>query len=84
MEELLVLLHQRVLRLDQNAHQRVLVEVVHDAHDGQTADELGDQAELQQVLGKHVGEEAADFFALVPPADVGTEADARGCRRAPR
>ena len=75
-EELLVLLHQRVLRLDEDAHQRVLVEVVHDADDGQPADELGNQTELQQVFGQHVGEEAPSLVVVVAAADVGAEADA--------
>ena len=52
LEELLVLLQQRVLRLDEDADQRVLVEAVHRADDRQPADELGDQPELQQVLGQ--------------------------------
>src|SRR5439155_2666037 len=75
-EELLVLLHQRVLRLDENAHQRVLVEVVHDADDRQPADELRDQPELQEVLGQHVGQEAAGLLEVVLATDVGAEADA--------
>ena len=58
LEELLVLLQQRVLRLDEDAHQRVLVEVVDGADDGEPADELGDQPELQQVLGQHAAEHA--------------------------
>ena len=59
LEELLELLQQRVLRLHEDAHQRVLVEVVHGADDGETADELRDQAELQQVLGQHAAEQGS-------------------------
>src|SRR5215471_8714882 len=75
LEELLVLLQQRVLRLDEDADERLLIEAVHGADDGQTADELGDQPELQQVLGQHVGEDRAEVL-LLRLADVGAEADA--------
>ena len=57
--DLLVLLDQGVLRLDQDAHERLLVEVRHGADDRQPADELGDETELQQVLGQHVAEQLA-------------------------
>ena len=75
LEELLVLLEQRVLRLDEDAHERVLVEVVHRADDRQPADELGDEPELQQVFGQDAGEQPADVL-LVGLADVGAEANA--------
>ena len=51
LEQALVLLDQRVLRLLQDPLQRVLVEVLERREHRQAADELGDQAELQQVLG---------------------------------
>src|SRR5262249_33743739 len=75
-EELLVLLHQRVLRLDEDPHERVLVEVVHDTDDGQAADELGDQTELQQVLGQYVGKQATELVVVIASANVRAEADA--------
>ena len=83
-EELLVLLHQRVLRLDEDAHERVLVEVVHDADDREAADELGDEPELEEVLGQHVGEQARRAPGVVAAADVGAEADAAVADAAPR
>ena len=50
-EQLLILLHQRVLRLDQDLDQGFLVEVLERGDHRQAADELGDQAELEQILG---------------------------------
>ena len=52
LEELLVLARERVLGLGQDAHEVVLVQVVDRADDRQAADELGDQAEVEQVLGQ--------------------------------
>src|SRR5437588_1502235 len=75
LEELVVLLHQRVLRLDEDAHERFLVEVRHRADDGQPADELGDQPELEEILGKHLRQDRAEVL-LLRAADVGAEADA--------
>ena len=46
-----ILLHQRVLRLDKDFDQRLFVEVHQRGDHRQAADEFGDQAELQQVLG---------------------------------
>src|SRR5215203_3665048 len=51
LEEALVLLHERVLGLLEDALQRHLVEVLERGNDWQTADELGDEAELEKVLG---------------------------------
>ena len=50
-EQLLVLLGQRVLRLGEHADQRFLVERRQGADHRQAADELGDHAELDQVVG---------------------------------
>ena len=50
LEQALVLLDQRVLRLGQDLHQRRLVEVFERRDHRQTADEFRDQAELQQVF----------------------------------
>src|SRR5207237_1511656 len=72
LEELAVLLHQGVLGLDEDAHERLLVEVRHGADDRQAADELGDQTELQQVLGQDLGEDDAEVL-LVRAANVGAE-----------
>src|SRR5262245_21795952 len=75
LEELLVLLQQRVLRFDEDADERLLVEAVHGADDREAADELGDQPELQEILGEHPGEDHAEVL-LVRLANVGAEADA--------
>ena len=45
------------------------------ADDRQAADELGDEAELEQVLGQDVAEQVAEVL-LAGLADVGAEADA--------
>ena len=46
-------------RLGQDLDQRVPVELADRGDDRQPADELGDQPELQQVLGQHLGEQVA-------------------------
>ena len=47
LEQPLILLHQRVLRLGQDLDQRLLVEILERRNDRQPADELGDEAVLQ-------------------------------------
>ena len=59
LEHLAVLLDQRVLRLGEDLDQRLAIEAAHRADHRQAADELGDQAELEQVLGQHLGEQLA-------------------------
>ncbi len=59
LEQPLILLDQRVLRLGQDLHQRVLVEILQRRDDRQTADEFRDQAELQQILRLDVAEDFA-------------------------
>ena len=73
-EDPLVLLGQGVLRLDEDLHQRFLEQRRHRAHDGQAADELGDQAELDQVLGEHVAQDLAVVAVLA--VHLGAEPDA--------
>src|SRR5205085_11091267 len=73
-EQLGILLHQRVLRLDQDLDQGLFVEVHQGRNDRQAADELGDQAEFQQVLGLAVFQRLARL-ALVRSGDVRAEAD---------
>src|SRR5690606_6605094 len=75
LEELLVLLDEGVLGLDQEADERLAVEVRHRAHHGEADDELGDQAELQQGLREDLVEDRAEVL-LVRLPDVGTEAHA--------
>ena len=58
-EEALVLLHQRVLGLGEDAHEVFLGELLDVSHDGQAAHELGDHAEVVEVLGQHLREQLA-------------------------
>lgn len=57
-EEFLILLDQGVLRLAENVDERGHIERLEGGGDGQTADEFGDHAELDQIfrlnLRKHV------------------------------
>src|SRR6185436_8790527 len=53
LEEFLELLHQAVLRLGQDVDESFLVELVERGEHGKTADELGDEPELQEVLRLH-------------------------------
>ena len=76
LEQALVLLGQGVLRLGQDLHQGLLVEVLEGGDDRQTADEFWDQAVLQQILGLDLGQQLAGRLVL-GRADVGAEADRR-------
>src|SRR5205814_9397106 len=75
LEHLLVLLDERVLGLDQDADQRFLVEAGDRADHRQAADELGDEAELEQVLGEDVLQHRS-LVLLAGSLDLGPEADA--------
>src|SRR5262245_9259081 len=75
-EVLLVLLDDRVLRLFEDADERRVVEVVQRGDDGEPADELGDEAVAQQVLGLDHREQVADAPLRVT-LDLGAEAHAR-------
>src|ERR1700722_2892644 len=59
LEQPLILLDERVLWLGQNLLQGVLVEILKGSDDGQTADELGNEAEFQQVLRLDLAEHFA-------------------------
>ena len=65
---------QRVLRLVEDADQRGAVEVVHAGDDRQPADELGDHAVLEQVLGHDLAEDVVGVD-LVLGVQHGAEAD---------
>src|SRR6478609_3984929 len=65
LEHLLVLLHERVARHREDVDERLLVERRERRQDGQPADELGDEAELQQVLGHDVLEAVAEVLGVV-------------------
>src|SRR5438874_5558544 len=75
LEELAVLLDQRVLRFDEDADEGFLVEVRDGADDRQPTDELGNESELQEIFWQHLFEDGADVF-LVRTTDVGAEPDA--------
>src|SRR3954454_352963 len=74
-EYLAVLLDERVLRFGEDLDQCVTIETAHRADHRQTADELGDQTELQQVLRQHLGEQLAGVLVSLA-ADGAVEADA--------
>src|SRR2546422_680273 len=73
LEQLLMLLDQRFLRLGQDVDERVLAELGQRRDHGQPADELRDQPELQQILGLHLVQPLA-LGALGAPGDVRVEA----------
>src|SRR5579884_174921 len=73
LEELLVLAREGILRLAEDAHQGRLVELLQRGNHGQPPDELGDQPELQQVLGLHLLEELP-HGPLVLATDIGAKA----------
>ena len=58
-EEALELLDERVARLGQDRDEILMGELVDGRHDRQAADELGDQAVLDEVLGQALLEELA-------------------------
>ena len=74
LEDRLVLPDQAVLGLVEDAHQRRLVELLERRDHRQAADELGDQAVLDQVLGQHVLEQAGGLLLLLA-LDLGAEAE---------
>src|SRR5579884_1904545 len=71
-EELAVLLGDRVARLDQDAHQRALVQRLQADYDRQPADELRDQPVFEQVVGVELLEEVR---RVLLGAHLGAEAD---------
>ena len=75
LEQTGVLLHQGVLGSGQDLDQRFLVQVSHRGDDRETADELRDQTELDQVLGHHLSEVILGFD-LGLGLDLRTEAQA--------
>ena len=61
-EELLVLFHQRVLRLGENVDQRLHIQRLERGDHRKPADEFGNHAEFDQILGLNLGE---DLSAIV-------------------
>ena len=78
-----VLADQRIARLGQDPDERLAVEVVHAGDDRQPADELGDHAELQQVLRHHLGERVGRGLVGLHP-EHGAEAHAAAADPAAR
>ena len=74
LEEAGVLLAQRVLGLGEDGHQGLLVELLQGDDDRQAADELRDQAELEQVLGLDLLKDLGEV-ALLDLLDVRAEAE---------
>ena len=76
LEQTLILLDERILRLDQDPLQRFLVEILERRQNRQTADELRNEAELQQILRLDPAQDVAGA-ALVRRYNRGAEADRR-------
>src|SRR5712664_533888 len=74
-EEALVLLEERVFRLGKNAHQRVFVEVVHDASDGQAPDKFGDQAVTNEIAGLYLLEQFGVALLRRGGSSIGVETE---------
>src|SRR6185369_3002534 len=72
----LVLTDERVLRLAEDLDQRALVELTEGRHHRQAADELRDQAELDEVLGMHLREQFAGALVFLR-GDLRAEAHRR-------
>src|SRR5208337_2745062 len=56
LEKALVLLQERVLGFRENFHERALVQIAHDAGNGQAPHKFGDQAVADEVAGLHLFE----------------------------
>src|SRR6516162_1772343 len=74
LEQLLILLHQRVLGLGQDELERGLVEILKRRDDRKAADEFRDQAVLEQVLRLDVAEDLA-LPSILGRDDLGAESD---------
>ena len=58
-QQLLVLLDQTVAGLLEHAYQCILVQIIQHSDDRQTADQLRDQAELDQIVGLYLAQQGA-------------------------
>src|SRR6185312_5100850 len=74
LEQPLVLLHQRVFRLDQDLLERSLIEVFEGRDNRQTADEFGDQTILEQIFRLDLAEDFT-LLAILGGHHLGAEAD---------
>src|SRR5581483_11173385 len=75
LEQLLILLHERVLRLGEDLYQRLLVELIEDGDHRQTADELRDQTVLDQIFRLDRAQHVAHFTLVGPALDLRAETD---------
>src|SRR5581483_776608 len=73
-EEPLVLLRERVLRFGEDLDEVVALQLVHRGQHGQAADELRDEAEVQEVLRHHLGEQLGALRVALR-RDLAAEAD---------
>src|SRR5690606_35718811 len=78
LEQLAELLGDGVLGLGQDLDQGGLVQLLEGGNHGQAADELGNQAVLDQVFRLDLGQQAADIGLDLAALDLGAEADAAG------
>ena len=69
-EEVLVLRDQGVLRLGHHPHELGHPQVLNGGDHGQAANELGDEAELVQVLGADLGGEDVLLLPGQDPAEA--------------
>ena len=74
-EEFAVLLGQGVLRLFENTDECVLIQFFKRCHHRQPADELRDQAELDQVLRLNVMQQLTNILFFRIGLDVGDESN---------
>ena len=72
LEELLVLLDERVLGLRENIDKRFIIELVQRGEHGQATNELGDEPELEEVFGLDLLEELAELVVFLA-LDLGAE-----------
>ena len=83
LEQPLILLDQRVLRLGQDLDQRRLVEVFQRRQNRQAADEFRDQAEFQQIFGLDLAEDVAGA-AVFRRCNLSRRSRSRSSGRDPR
>ena len=74
-EEALVLLDERVLRLGQDLHEVLALQLVHGRDDRQAADELGDQPVSEQILRHHLRRAARRSRSSASSGSSRAEAD---------
>jgi len=70
LEHLAILLDQRVLGLDEDLDERLVIEAADRADHRQAADELRDHAELEQVFGQDLGKELSGILVHLGPHDA--------------